>query len=667
MVATLNGFESDVIADGRNVHVIVAGYGGDMGSLTYEMAVSRAKVLKRDFPNDRVVIVGSTPQGAGPTSEFSPNSLEMNYDISVRYRSEDELKNRRNDQYPLTGDYLSSVVLNLLVPIDDRNRIQAQNPEAYKEDGVGTLRQAISNREVPTSGRIASVDFMTHSSPVSGIFLHDANQFYRPTTNQDTLLTDFLNPRGMSVNAEGNLVVTNRQQALKALSSQNLILNSMDQIVDQDGKPATLTFPVTTAEGVVRGYSVDSDGGVYRLITLDDGDRMLKAESENLSALNGLFTPDAYVNVSGCSGAYGLTEDLSKVLGVPVNGSATGSLVEVMDENGDFYYNYPASNPYGDGELSDSQFSSKGHALSPSDDRPVIGLRPDQRLYYGYWGDLRESGANFITSSCYIRSQEPEATEDRKRCEMGMARSMEDALTATNVALGQNLSFDDFTNVLIERMCPGGFSERGYISESEIEVNELSSLRQGCVAAVRSLSYLNKNCSNQDPRYVDSLFQGEVLSGQSSECIAKANQFIENHRFFVPLTDRLGQTLFCSLEGGCDVELKNCNVTDQEEGQCLSVNPDDHSPDYKACMMTKRCEIDSSQTHASNQNNPTFMRYIQNYMNGFNHLQKYRNGQLQFVTSPPGPTSTEEGTRYKHRMGQGDQSLQLDEIQNGTY
>ncbi len=666
MVATLEGHETDVVADGRNVHIIVAGYGGDMGSLTYEMAISRARSLKRDFPNERVVIIGSSPQSDGPTSEFSPSALEMEYDISVRYRSDDDqLKNRINDQTPLTGDYLAGAIVQVLVAPQDRNRLREQDPSDYSLD---TVRSAISDGRVDLSGRIASMDFMTHSSPVDGIYLHDTSLSYQPVTNSDGVITQIMRDRGFDVTADGTYRILDRETALRNLAAEELTLNSLNQIVDYNGEPANLEFSFKDNQGQRQTYNLDSSGGIYRAQGLDSSQRMLKAESPNLAMLNGLFTPDAYVNVSGCSGAYGLTEDLSKVLGVPVNGAATGSLVEVMDKNGDFFYNYPASNPYGDGELSESSFASDGHELAAREDRPVMGLRVDQRLYYGYWGDLRSAGTNFITTSCHIRSGEPSATEDRKRCEMGMARSMEDALTSTNVSLGQNLSFDDFTNVLIERMCPGGFSEKGFISESEREVTELRTLRQGCVDAVRSLGFLHQQCSGGNAQYFDRLFRGEVSSSNSTEeCLSEGQKFIDQHRFFVPLADRLGETLFCSLESGCEVELMGCNVTNQEQRECLLISEDRSSKDFKQCMMTKRCQVDPSLTKSSNTNNPTFMKYIANYMNGFNHLKNYRNGTLQFTTTSPAPAATEELKRYNLRMGQGDESLQNDELLQGTY
>lgn len=664
MVATLSGHESDVIADGRNVHIIVAGYGGDMGSLTYEMAISRARSLKRDFPNDRVVIIGSTPQSDGPISEFSPTALEMEYDISVRYRSDDPLRNRMNDQTPLTGDYLAGAIINVLVAPDDRNRLREQDPGAYS---LNTVRTAITSGQVDLSGRIASLDFMTHSSPVDGIYLHDANLSYRPVTNSDQVLTQVMRERGFEVTEQGTYNILDRDLAIRSLASKELTLNSLNQIVDYNGQPANLEFSFTNSQGQRLTYNLDPSGGIYQVQNLDGSQRLLRAESANLAMLNGLFTPDAYVNVSGCSGAYGLTEDLSKVLGVPVNGAATGSLVEVMDQNGDFFYNYPASNPYGDGELSESLFASNGHELAAREDRPVMGLRVDQRLYYGYWGDLRAAGTNFVTTSCHIRSSEPQRTEDRTRCEMGMARSMEDAMTATNVALGQNLSFSDFTNVLIERMCPGGFSDRGFVSESEREVTELTALRQSCAEAVRSMGFLHQTCAQGNSQYFSNLFRGEIASGQSSECLSEAQDFVDRHRFFVPLVDRLGETLFCSLETGCEVELMGCNVTDQEERQCLEVNQDRLSQQFRQCMMSNRCQINPSLTIASNTNNPTFMKYIENYMNGYVHLQRYRQGQLIFTTQPPAPAPTEERQRYNQRMGQRDQGLSIEEIQDGTY
>lgn len=665
MVATLPGHERDIQADGRNVHLIVAGYGGEMGSLTYEMAVSRANKLKRDFPNDRVVIIGSTPQRDGATTRFSPSELERRYNISVGYRGQDTFRNAINDQRPLTGDYLSSIVLNLVTSAEDRNRFRQANPNTPYN--TSTVRQAMASGQLPQGGQIASMDFMTHSSPISGIFLHDTNMYFHPTNNTDASATSFLARHGMGVDDQGALQIVNRDLALRALNSTGRTLSVTNQIVDMQGQPTDFRFSFEEG-GQRRRFSIESNGNLYEGRGLPGGSesRMLEADSPNFHYLNGLFTPDAYVNVSGCSGGYGLIEDMSRVLGVPVNGSATGSLVEVMDQNGDFYYNYPASNPYGDGELSESRHGSQGHELAPGAGRSVVGLRVDQRLYYGYWGILR-SGTNFVTSSCHIRNTEPYATEDRQRCEMGMARSMEDALTSTTVNLqAGDLSFDDFTNVLIERMCPGGFSERGYISESQREVQELTVLRDNCRSAVRSLSYLNQYCSNQNSEYMNRVFGGEVVSS-NPQCQNEERNFIQNHRHYVPLVDRLGQTLHCTLENGCEVELMGCEVTDEERNQCLAVNPDEDSQEHKSCLITKRCQIDESRTRAGNQNNPTFMRFIQNYMSGYHHLNNYRQGQLTFTTRPSGPVRTEETQRFENRTNSVYPNGLSPEILEGTY
>lgn len=676
MVATVRGFENDITADGRKVHLIVAGYGGDMGALTYEMAVSRAKKLKRDFPNERVVIIGSTPQSDGPTSRFSPSELEKKYDISLGYRGSDSFKNLVNDQRPLTADYFPGVVLNLLTRPEDReaykNRV-AQSGGGYNST---ILRKAISSGEIPLASPIASLDFMTHSTPTSGIFLHDSNNHFEPMNNEKLGSSNFLSKVGLAVDESGKISVVDRELALRTfVSSSNARLGPDNLFIDNQGKPTDMTITLKqkvkdsqgreTGEEKTRKYIINSDGQLFRLNDLKEGSssRTLNANSTNISFLNGLFSQNAYVNFSGCSGGYGMTEDLSKVLGVPVNGAATGSLVEVMDKNGDFFYNYPASNPYGDGELSGSKHASRGHELSASGSRAVVGLKVDQRLYHGYWGVLK-SGTNFITSSCQIRSTEPQASEDRKRCEMGMARSMEDSLTETTVARSStNLSFDDFTNVLIERMCPGGHSQRGYISESSIEVDELNSLKQGCVGAVKSLAYLNQYCSQNN---TSQLFNGEVV-GTSAECQAESRNFINKHRYYVPLTDRLGKTLFCTLENGCEVKLKGCTPTEAETRECLSANPDEESDAYKNCMILKRCEIDESQTRASNSGNPTFMKFIQNYMNGYKHLKAYRSGQLNFVTRTPGPMSVESRTVELNNSNSTPLNSQIRSLVEGIY
>lgn len=665
VVATLEGHESDLTADGRKLHVIVAGYGGEMGNLTYEMAVSRASKLKRDFPNERVVIVGSTPQKDGATNRFSPSVLENKYNITLGYRSTDSYINFVNDQRPLTGDYLAGVVMNLVTHPNERRNFLDQNPNL--PNNVSTIRNAISSGQIPLASEIGSMDFMTHSSPISGIFLHDTNMYYHPTNNNNQGVVDYLAKGGLAVDGNGSMVVVDREQALRSLGGVGLSLNADNKIIDASGNPSNIRFTIEE-NGTTKRYSIDGKGNVFEARGLKGGSdsRMLKADSDHFHYLNGLFSDDAYVNVSGCSGGYGLVEDMSKVLGVPVNGSATGSLVEVMDKNGDFFYNYPASNPYGDGELSESRNGSRGHELSPGNGRSVVGLRVDQRLYHGYWGNLK-SGTNFITSSCQIRKGEPQASEDRRRCEMGMARSMEDALTATNVNLrAGEQSFDDFTNVLIERMCPGGYSTRGYISESEREVNELNGLREGCVSAVRSLSYLNKHCTQGNPQFIDRLFAGEVVSNDSN-CRQEGQNFINKHRFFVPLTDRLGKTLFCTLEKGCQVELKGCEVTPEEENQCLAVSSNKDSQEFKSCMITKRCQINEDVTRASNDNNPTFMRFIQNYMNGYGYLKEYRSGNLNFVTNSIQPQRTDETERLEKRLNSVYQGEDQSEIFEAIY
>lgn len=623
LYATLKGHENDVKPDGRNLHVIVAGYGGEMGTLTYEMAVSRAKKLKQNFPNDRIVILGSTSFQEGTVNHLNtPTRLEQKYDISIpeAYKSE-----RYGDvsNMPLTSNEFTGTLLLAISDIKSYNEFKKRHNGNFTFEDV---YRGLKSGEIKQRGSIRSIDFMTHSSPQSGIHLHNDTKYYRRLSASEA--------RGLKI----------------------------------DGKT------------VIQ----DEKGNVYRATSVDTSQRALSANSKNIQALNGFFTDDAYVNMAGCSGGYGVVNDLSKVLGVPVSGTANGSEVYVMDKEGNFYYDYSVANPHERVPLSQSAHSALGHDLSASDLTAPMALRPGLRTYSGYWGDLR-SGTNFPVTSCNVRSGNK---DDLDRCEMGMARKIEDSITETTVrehynpedVSNANKKFKYYLEALKETMCPNG----------EGLSPKYKPITEKCNRAIDVLAVLNMNCGfkTQD---LNNATSGAALSGKApvkykDACAKYADEYIKDLKDFVPLHDDDGKTLVCDLNG-CKVKLKNCDITENERKDCWSqtqsaladslnsqqvrylnqrecyasdsapfnclvkvlcancassdaskaVESNKNYKAFKTCMNKKRCEIDEKNTQASNKGNYTFMQHIQHYINGFITLEQYRRGDMQFLAGRPKP------------------------------
>lgn len=629
LYASLKGHENDLYVDGRNVHVVVAGYGAELGMSTYQMAVSRAKKLKENFPNDRVLILGSTSFHENDVNhKTTPTRLEQEYDITVASEFKKGGSSAHMITSPLTSDNFSAATL---YAIADPRSVK----DFYSSSGPVSLTDvsnAIRSGRIKGAGKIRSIDFITHSSPVDGIFLHNSEFYYRPISERE------------------------------AATYRN------------------------------RGQTVVEDQGIYYVKDrIEVSQRALTASSSQISALNGMFTDDAYVNMAGCSGGFGVVEDLSRALGVPVSGSANGAEIYVMAQNGDFYFNYKTSNPYEEVPLSNSMYAMLGHELGGNSDRsPPMSFKPATGLYNGYWGNLKQ-GTNFTMTACVVRDQHH--NDDLARCEMGMARRIEDSVTSSN-ATGEKFEIHDgmspeekssvatkkykrFLNALKENMCPDG---RGVYSYNE----RYPKVREQCFRAIDLLGVLSINC-NTNAKELAEVDSAESLQSKFPEryknaCTKFAEEYIAEYKTFVPLLDREGQTLVCDLNG-CKVRLKGCEVTPQERKQCwdarVKVLEETHSyasniflspscyasadapmeclkrvlcPEcnddkktneafkaeknrYDSCLKTKRCEIDESVTQASNKDNITFMNYIQHYVSGYEKLELHRRGDL-VITAP---------------------------------
>ncbi|MCO5114399.1 MAG: hypothetical protein M9899_09520 [Bdellovibrionaceae bacterium] len=628
LYASLKGHENDLLVDGRNVHVIVAGYGNELGMSTYQMAVSRAKRIKENFPNDRVLILGSTSFHEGTVHhKTTPERLEQDYDISIHRDFKDGGPQAHMITTPLTADNFTTATLYAIAKPSSLR-------EFYRSSGPVTLTDvasAIKSGRIEGAGKIRSLDFITHSSPLDGIFLHNSTEYYKPISAQEATRA-------------------------KAMGRE---------VILEDGK-------YYVRENIA---GTDKESKAQRSLT---------AASSQISALNGLFTDDAYVNMAGCSGGFGVVEDMSRALGVPVSGSANGAEVYVMDQNGDYYYNYPETNPNeGDSKpLSDSMNAMLGHELGANDDTaPPMGFKPAINMYNGYWGNL-SSGTNFTITACVVR--EDQRASDLARCEMGMARRIEDALTASNskgesfeikegmsreeIVAVSTAKYKNFLNSLKENMCPDGRGLNAY-KERYAEV------RNQCFAAINSLGVLSINCNVKSQELAQAKSASELEQKFPSKykevCTKHAEEYIQKYKSFVPLLDREGKTLVCDLNG-CRVRLMGCEVTNQERYQCLS----DLSKDYpqlssatsdascyatdgapeqclkrilgssgevysganaklKRCFNSKRCEIDQDYTQASNKDNYTFMNYIQHYLSGYVKLEQYRRGDLKIEGDHP--------------------------------
>lgn len=630
LYATLQGHEEDLTPDGRNMHVVVAGYGGGLGLLPYEMAVSRAKKLKENFPNDRVVILGSTSYYEGSANNRNaPERLEQSYDISIHsaYKSGGSFSHIASQ--PLTADGFTE---SLLYAISDPRSV-----ESYANGrrlSFEALEQGLRSGAIQQRGEIRSIDFITHSSPMRGIHLHNDNYYYKEIPSNEV---SYARSRGFEV--------------------------------------------------------MEEDGVFYVKNPLPEEQKSLTAGARNLSALNGFFTDDAYVNMAGCSGGYGHVTDFSRILGVPVSGTANGSEVYIMAQDGEYYYNYPSSNPYEDRPLSESLYAMLGHELSADlNTAAPMSFKPGLRMYNGYWGVLR-SGTNFTVTSCVVRDEHH--SSDLARCEMGMARRIEDTLSA-NSSEGktfeitddmsaeeksrvQTEKFKNYLATLKDNMCPDG---KGLDTKYEV-------VTRNCHRAIDTLAALSMNC-NVNANDLNQASSASELSAKFPDrfknvCSRYAQEYIDEHKDFVPLLDQHGKTLVCDLNG-CRVRIKGCDITTEERQVCWNQmlaaentsNPqirnifehsscyatesgpsrclqrafctncseselesftrsDQRLKKYERCLNTKRCEIDEEHTEASNHGNLTFMKYIQHYIDGYVKLELYRSGKLQIDSDHPRP------------------------------
>lgn len=629
LYATLDGHEADFSADGRDVHFVVAGYGNELGMSTYQMAVSRAKKLKENFPNDRVIILGSTSYHEGTINHrTTPERLERDYDISIHRDFKEGGRWPEMVTAPLTSDIFTGSILSAITVPSSMDSFYRMSGPVNQTD----VANAIRSGRIEGAGKIKSLDFISHSSPTSGIFLHNSENYY-------------------------------------------------DRVTALEGQRAQ-----------ARGENVVVENGVYYIRkTIPVDQRSLTAASSEIAALNGMFTDDAYVNMAGCSGGFGVVDDLSRALGVPVSGTANGSEIYVMAQDGDYYYN--GANPYEDKALSDSMYSMLGHEFGANNDSaPPMNFKPALVLYNGYWGNL-SSGTNFTMTACVVRDEHK--ADDTARCEMGMARRIEDSLTpsssntekfeitdamsAAEKSRVATAKYRNFLDTVKENMCP---DNRGY---SSARYEPYKELREQCFRAIEVLGALSMNCKVKSDDLIAAKsvadIESQFPSSVKDPCSRYAQEYIEKHKYFVPLLDQQGKTLFCDISG-CKVRLKGCEVTTDERRQCWNERANalntsspgfsnifsqascysteggplqclkaalcptcasDQRNDevrnqmrsYDNCLKTKRCEIDEEYSEASNKNNPTFMNYIQHYINGYEKLELYRRGDLQIHSDHP--------------------------------
>lgn len=163
--------------------------------------------------------------------------------------------------------------------------------------------------------------------------------------------------------------------------------------------------------------------------------------------LNGKFTEDGYIYLSGCNTGFELAPELARRLNVPVAGTLTSAEFQFLDSAGQWKFSAPIS------DLNSPAVSSNTISYNtPKSCRAgaCIRMQALYQSYSGYWGDYKNGSFPAFKFFC---GNVPTA-----RCEKVMATSLQHQ--QTDVPLTKDSSFEDFKKAASSYLCPKFNNER---------------------------------------------------------------------------------------------------------------------------------------------------------------------------------------------------------------
>ena len=164
------------------------------------------------------------------------------------------------------------------------------------------------------------------------------------------------------------------------------------------------------------------------------------AHTKSLVRLRKNFTPNAYINISGCSSGFVIAPELSRALELPVSGSLTSSVFERIAADGLWYKETDlAQENYI--EVNNKSFNENTTCSSGSCWR----MKPSRFNYSSYWGVFKEGGLSFFKFFCNFDNNSD------GHCEKGMAKSL---LSFPSVhPITENSTEQEFKEVAFDWLC----------------------------------------------------------------------------------------------------------------------------------------------------------------------------------------------------------------------
>lgn len=221
----------------------------------------------------------------------------------------------------------------------------------------------------------------------------------------------------------------------------------------------TLSTEVSGKSIPIKSLHILSHSAVTYGVHLYKGGRFSSTNAA-WKGLNGKFTEDGYIYLSGCNTGFELAPELARRLNVPVAGTLTSAEFQFLDQAGQWKFSSPISNLDAPGVGSNTiSYNSPKTCKSGA----CIRMQPLYQSYSGYWGDYKNGSFPAFKFFC---GNVPTA-----RCEKVMATSLQHQ--QTDVPLTKDSSFEDFKKAATSYLCPK-FNNEKRSEDCEKTLNALS-------------------------------------------------------------------------------------------------------------------------------------------------------------------------------------------------
>lgn len=165
-------------------------------------------------------------------------------------------------------------------------------------------------------------------------------------------------------------------------------------------------------------------------------------QTPGLDQLKTRLSPGAYVMLHGCNSAFSQAPGLSKILGVPVSGSLTGTNFQELFVDQNWYFNDEGRHPEG---LAKSTSNPSSFLLpQPCSKGGCHRMQPEPYPYSGFWGKL-SAGLPHYKFFCGT-------SQASLGCKKAMAKSL--LANMNPVAVSSKSSLEDFKLAAKEYLCP---------------------------------------------------------------------------------------------------------------------------------------------------------------------------------------------------------------------